>query len=226
MHKAVGGDMRRDPGRVLAVLASLAPDVAVLQEVDRRLGPRPAVLPRAMIEEHGLTPAPVAVPGGVSLGWHGNAVLLGPRVAARGAERLTLPGVEPRGAVLAHLHAAGRPLRVVGTHLGLTRAARRGQLAVIAARLSDGEAPALIAGDMNEWTGARGLEALSGFEVIAPGPSFPARRPLLALDRVALGPGLRLSATGVASGTLARIASDHLPVWVDLDWAGMGGAAP
>ena len=216
----MGGDGRRDPGRVLAALAALAPDVAVLQEVDRRLGPRPAALPRAMIEAHGLRPAPVAAPGGVSLGWHGNAVLIGPRVAARGAERLDLPGVEPRGAVLAHLTALGRPLRVVGTHLGLTRGARRRQLAVIAAHLGGGGGPALIAGDTNEWTNARGLEALSGFEVIAPGPSFPARRPLLALDRVALGPGLAALGFGVASGALARLASDHLPVWVDLDWPG------
>ena len=44
-------DRRRDPERIMTVLRELHADVIALQEVDRRIGAREAVLPRALLDE-------------------------------------------------------------------------------------------------------------------------------------------------------------------------------
>ncbi|WP_197520715.1 endonuclease/exonuclease/phosphatase family protein [Agrobacterium vitis] len=54
-----------------------------------------------------------------------------------------------------------------------------------------------------------------------PVPSFPARLPVLALDRIMTNrPGL-IADMQVHDSPLARLASDHLPLkaWIDLDKA-------
>ena len=78
--------------------------------------------------------------------------------------------------------------------------------------------PTAILGDFNEWSAAQGLEALHArYALHAPGHSFHAARPIAALDRVALSPGLSLRDAGVVESKQAKIASDHLPVWADVD---------
>ena len=212
IRKCLGLDMRRRPERTLEVIAETHADIVVLQEVDRRLAPRPAALPRAMIEaETDYTPLDLGGTG-VSLGWHGNAILLRKGVAGRVVERLDLPGLEPRGALIAEV--AG--LRVVGTHLGLRRRDRRRQLAQIHAALAALVAmPTAILGDFNEWAQTTGLEALAG-DFIVHGKSFHAARPVAALDRIALSADLVLADAGVSQGPKASVASDHLPVWASI----------
>ena len=71
MRKAVGLDRRRDPHRIMDVINQTGADVVVLQEADRRLGPRPAALPRHLIaSESDYISADLAV-NNVSLGSHG-----------------------------------------------------------------------------------------------------------------------------------------------------------
>ncbi|MBS8228957.1 endonuclease/exonuclease/phosphatase family protein [Vannielia litorea] len=214
LRKCRGTDGRRDPGRVLAVIAGLNADVVALQEADLRLGPRHAALPPAMVEaESDFELVPLAT-SPVSVGWHGNAVLVRKGLAHSEAQRIELPGLEPRGAVAVEVEG----LRLVGVHLGLLRSSRRAQLHHLRARLEAlPPRPTVITGDFNEWRAARGLEPLAGaFETHAPGRSFPTRRPLAALDRLALSPELTLEAAGVEAGPLARRASDHLPIWADI----------
>ena len=75
MRKAMGTDRKRDPARILRVIQTLAADIVVLQEADMRLGPRPSALPMDQVTaQTGLIAVPV--PSEVSIGWHGNAVLL------------------------------------------------------------------------------------------------------------------------------------------------------
>ena len=217
VRKAVGLDWRRRPERCLDALVAVAPDIALLQEADRRLEPRrAAIAPETIRERTGLAALPVAA-NDVSLGWHGNAVLAREGIELRGVERIVLPGIEPRGAVLLRLEADGRPLAVVATHLGLRRACRRLQLALIVERLEAAGVPGLIAGDFNEWREDRDrLDLPERYEVVAPGYSFHAARPVARLDRFVLSPGLRATASGVERGPAARMASDHLPVWLEL----------
>jgi endonuclease/exonuclease/phosphatase family metal-dependent hydrolase len=227
IRKAVGLDWRRHPHRTLDVLNALEPDVAVLQEADRRLGPRPAALPHHLIEaETDLVPAPLA-PNDVSLGWHGNAILLrrGIKVAETG--HIELPGLEPRGAVLARVQRDTDELLVVGVHLGLLRGWRRRQLATLRRHLSDDDAAiSLVAGDFNEWSTEIGLEPLAdAYRVISPGRTFHAGRPAAALDKFAHGQAIRAVASGVDDSVLARRSSDHLPIWIEVEVAHGDAAA-
>ena len=77
IRKALGTDRRRDPERIMRIIRSLHADVVVLQEADRRRAPRPSALPLDRVEEiTGMRPVPT--PSDVSIGWHGNAVLVRP----------------------------------------------------------------------------------------------------------------------------------------------------
>lgn len=219
IRKAVGLDRRREPSRILDVIAGLEADVVALQEADRRLGARPGVLDPAEIEARtGLVPLAVAA-NDVSLGWHGNALLVRPGVTLRGLTRLALPSLEPRGAVLAELDGPAGPLRVLGVHLALTRAWRRRQIEAILAALAPlPDRPTVVMGDFNEWSRLGGLAPLTrDFELLSPGRSFHAARPLAALDRFALGGGLSAGDAGVRQDRLASMASDHLPIWTDVE---------
>ncbi|MCP5037566.1 MAG: metal-dependent hydrolase [Rhodobacteraceae bacterium] len=214
MRKAIGLDRRRDAGRILDVINALEADVVVLQEADRRLGPRPSALPHALLEGHSdFVPAHLAE-NHVSLGFHGNAILVRRGIKVAAAKRIDLPGLEPRGAVSVEI---GGVLRVVGVHLGLMRRHRRAQIGQIKRALNGVDMPTAILGDFNEWSPYQGLEGLAeGFTLHAPGRSYHAARPVAALDRVALSHGLELRDAGVEEDGQARIASDHLPVWVDV----------
>lgn len=218
IRKAVGLDWRRRPERILAVLDEVAADVAVLQEADKRLGPRPAALPHAVVEAHGWTPID---PGpGPSLGWHGNAVLLRPGFTGEVVERLTLPGVEPRGALVVRITSGGTSLTLVATHLGLSPGARHRQVTAILTAVKDIAGPLVIAGDLNERAPARLLPAHGHrLTVVTPGLSFHAAKPFVALDHLIVAGGVAVKETGVHISPLSRTASDHLPIWADLGFA-------
>lgn len=221
IRKAVGLDWRRDPMRTLRVIGSLGADVVALQEADKRLGPRPAaVSPEAIARETGLRAVPLSR-SAVSLGWHGNAVLVREGIEVAGTQLLELPGIEPRGCVLVRLGTQAGPLTVVGVHLGLRRRCRRLQLARILEALGDaGCARAVILGDFNEWSVDRGVEPLlPRFRVVSPGLSFHASQQVAPLDRFALGPSVELVDMGVETSPAARRASDHLPVWTEIELA-------
>ena len=215
MHKARGLDGRRDPSRVVDVLNSLNADVIALQEVDMRLGDRPTSLPKDMILRETDFEVMALAQNDVSLGWHGNAILVRRGISVVKTDRIDLPGLEPRGAVAVQLDDG---LNIVGVHLGLLRQSRRKQLARIVAHLDDVE-NAVVIGDMNEWTSARGFEALEDdFVLHAPGRSFHAAWPITALDRIAISHGVTLIGAGVEQRPLAKRASDHLPIWADVSY--------
>ncbi|RMD47542.1 MAG: hypothetical protein D6832_05860, partial [Alphaproteobacteria bacterium] len=137
VRKGMGTDRRRDPARTLEVVSRLGAQVVALQEADHRLAPRPAALPpEAIAARTGLVP--LRAPGaGPSLGHHGNALLVAPAIRPLRVEPLSLPHLEPRGALLAELALPdGQALRVIAVHLGLLRRWRREQLEHIARLLA------------------------------------------------------------------------------------------
>jgi endonuclease/exonuclease/phosphatase family metal-dependent hydrolase len=151
IRKAVGLDWKRKPERILAVLEEIAPDIVVLQEADKRLGPRPSAIPIGLLALHGnflhLDPGP-----GPSLGWHGNAVLLKPGLVGEVLDLINLPGLEPRGAFVARIRPEGGPgvLTLVATHLGLNLGSRHRQVATILEATRGLDEPLVIAGDLND----------------------------------------------------------------------------
>lgn len=217
IHKGVGGDGRRDPQRILDVIDELGADIVALQEVDIRFGNRQSVLDLQDIEQRDWQVAAVpTLPQ--SMGWHGNAILVRPSIAILTIEAEALPQIEPRGAVRAKLRAGDAEICVTAMHLDLSGLRRKRQFAHLCNASRAPGLPAVMLGDCNEWLrpigGDRGLAA--HWDMIAPGPSFPARRPLLALDRVMHTPHWRVLETQVHNSALARRASDHLPIRVAL----------
>ncbi len=214
IRKARGLDNKRMPERIVEVINGLEADIVLLQEADTRLGVRKPAIPRALIETETDFDLLEVSESGVSLGWHGNAVLIRPDLAVSDVERLDLPGFEPRGAIRFTL--VDSTLSIVATHLGLMRRDRRAQLTALRGGTATC-ANAIIAGDLNEWSKSKGFEALDGrFSLHAPGLSFHARRPIAALDRFAVTDGVAMVGGGVDDAQLARKASDHLPVWADV----------
>lgn len=214
IRKAVGTDRRRDPARVLRVIAETGAEIVVLQEADLRLPPRrPALDAQAIRAATGLEPVGLDH-GRVSLGWHGNAVLAAPGIGVERVLLHDLPGLEPRGCIVAVLNRAGLRFRVVGVHLGLLRTSRRQQLTAVLSHLSADEAlPTLIAGDFNERSLAVGLGRLSRrFSILSAGPTWHARKPLFALDRMAVTAEFHPLRLEVHRSAEADRASDHLPL--------------
>jgi endonuclease/exonuclease/phosphatase family metal-dependent hydrolase len=220
IHKAVGLDRRRDPDRIIAVLREIDADIIALQEADRRYGTRAGVLPRQVLDDH--TPYRV-VPiehGHLgrpdSMGWHGNALLVRRDIEVTSAAMVPLPTLEPRGAIRADLVAGGQPLRVVGMHLDLSGLRRRQQVRTVIdhCRGCDGDHPAVLMGDFNEWSRQGGCfrELTHGWRLLAPGRSFPSRRPVAQLDRIAVSDDWEVASAAVHHSPLASVASDHLPV--------------
>ncbi|KFE34552.1 endonuclease/exonuclease/phosphatase family protein [Thioclava atlantica] len=219
LHKCVGSDRRHDPERIVAVIKALQADVIALQEVDRRMGARPAALPPGLIEaETDFIHHDMPRTGPDSLGWHGQVVLVRRGTRVLGVDPITLPGLEPRGALAVEIALdSGDPFVLVAAHLGLRRGDRRAQWARIAKTLKDARPhPALAIGDFNEWRAQHGFEALTGFHIHAPGPTYPARAPVGRLDRIVTSPGLRVVRAGVLDTPVSRVASDHLPIWADV----------
>jgi endonuclease/exonuclease/phosphatase family metal-dependent hydrolase len=218
IQKCVGLDLRRQPRRILNVLDRLGANIVVLQEADKRLPPRPAALPHFVLNEAGWQVADLG--GAGSLGWHGNAVIWrGDGIIQTGQAHIPLPGLEPRGAVRVEFDTPIGAVRVIGLHLGLIARYRQQQVTHLSRELSGlPEMPTIWAGDFNDWS--RGLPVLDRWaplmRFLPPQPSFPAPRPVGALDRIALGGAIRAVGQGVHAERPAHIASDHLPVWADL----------
>ncbi len=217
IHKCVGTDGVFDPGRVASVLRELDADIIALQEADMRFGARQGILDlEKLYETCGYRSVPKIGSRAASHGWHGNVILYREGVAGH-VERLKLPGLEPRGAVVVDIDLAKGSLRVIAAHLGLLRRSRTKQVSMIleAAQPKDGR-PVILMGDMNEWRLGRrsALKLLSPHfgPFDRPVPSFPASFPLWPLDRVLVSPNIHVHDLEAHVSPLAQLASDHLPV--------------
>lgn len=212
---------------IASVLRGLDADIVGLQEVlSSEQVPQPGQLER-LADATGR----VAVAGATLVEEdtrYGNGLLLRhPPLEVRRHD-LSVPGAEPRGALEVVLDgrrltpAWPGPVRVVTTHLGLRRRERGRQIARLVELVSESNPAPLLAlmGDTNEWRPRPFPDPLRVLEgPLLPVPirrTFPARSPLVALDRIWVDPGAQLLHSGVERGREARRASDHLPVFADV----------
>jgi endonuclease/exonuclease/phosphatase family metal-dependent hydrolase len=153
-----------------------------------------------------------------SSGPFGNAILSASPAEEAWTVDLSVPGREPRAALVARFRLSGRGWTVVATHFGLRPGERAAQVERLLAALPHGD-PLVLLADVNAfvpWSPAlRRLQRRFG-PPAAPA-SFPARWPALPLDRVWAGDGARVVRGWAHRSPGARVASDHLPVCADVE---------
>jgi endonuclease/exonuclease/phosphatase family metal-dependent hydrolase len=222
-----GTDGRRDPERVARVIADLAPDLAGLQEV----GGPPAPGDRDPAQHLGRLTGMVSAFGPTAplRGQpYGNAILSRHPIEATRVYDLSVPGREPRGCLRADVVLPATRVHLFSAHLGLSWRERRRQAALLLSAdiLRDAALahPLVLVGDFNS-VGARAavprflrrqlLDAAraAGNEA----PTFPSRFPLLRLDHCYVAPALAVREVEVIRSPAARLASDHLPLLVELE---------
>jgi endonuclease/exonuclease/phosphatase family metal-dependent hydrolase len=225
IHRTRGADGRVDPDRVLAaILASptlACADILALQEAEGECPPYAGFPPLAVLPaQTGLRSVHEGEGtrwGAASHGFIGTILYLRPPLLAVHVTVIDLPGVCPRGAVVAEVQGGPRPFRVVATHLSLSQPLRIVQMRTLAQHLARRPAMAtVLMGDLNEWRPWGGLvfsARIAGRRLTGPTrATFPARLPLLSLDRILCDlPGAVTGASAIATPEV-RAASDHLPL--------------
>jgi endonuclease/exonuclease/phosphatase family metal-dependent hydrolase len=218
IHRTVGSDGCPDATRISTVLKEIDADLIALQEVGYRHDD-PAHLLNALSDA-----LAVSVIEGVTLlderGHYGNAVLTRLPVAAIRRHDISVAGREQRGVIDLHLNTQGVALQVMATHLGLRAYERRFQVERLISLLDASTAGVkILLGDFNEWFPWSGtLRRLRRtFGRLPAVPTFPARSPILALDRIGVQPASVIANVYAYRSPLARSASDHLPLVAELN---------
>ncbi len=154
-------------------------------------------------------------------GHHGNAILSRFPIVREHNQDVTHLAFERRGLLHCALDvpSLAEPLHCVCVHLSLLARSRRFQIDALAddltARIGD-DAPLVIAGDFNDWGNKAGprLAARLGLDEAhtvlhrRPAFSFPARLPVLPLDRIYVR-GLQVADCAVQRGPAWARLSDH-----------------
>lgn len=235
VHKCIGGvDRRYRPERVSGIIAHYQPDFALLQEVTsgarRSLGHRQVDLLGGMLDMRYRAYFPnVTLARG---GEYGNAVLGRHPITETRNIDLTVPLKKPRAVmhVRSRLQRVGfsrpRTIHVFNLHLGLSGIERKAQLR----RFLDSQpfqgldprSPVVVAGDFNDLWGTLGRKLLepAGFRGLKrPIRTFPAFAPVRALDSIYVRGPIDFVRVFRSRLTLAKRASDHLPLIADLEIA-------
>jgi len=225
IHKGIGGrDRRYSLGRVIDCIEAENPDLICLQEVDRLVrrsdfDDQPRLLAR-YFRCHAVFQANVPVGGG----GYGNLVLSRWPVESRHRITLRQRSRKPRGAQLVLVDSPEGRLHLVHTHLGLAEGERHWQMDRLLGHMLFRSAdlhPTMIVGDFNDWRDTLAAAALSrnGFsQVTSPVNrfrTFPSWLAIGALDKVFVRGGIAVRHARVVRTSLAKTASDHLPLVID-----------
>lgn len=199
-------------------LAAREPDLVFCQEVFHDAGEQEL---QAEILTSELGHAHVFGPNAFyGKGCHGNATFARLPVANAFNVNMTESFFEKRGMLCTWLEADHGPFVALNVHFSLTSRQRRRQWwKLLAALPADASTRVIAGGDFNDWSGSLDRRALrSGLlkNALWATPrgerqSFPARRPLFALDRIYYR-GFRLRSVQVLTGLPWSKLSDHLPV--------------
>lgn len=220
---------------MMNALKSVAPDIVILQEVQgknvRRLITHEAwpVVPQHKFLGHHLDLKAVYGLNAVyDHGHHGNAVLSRFPIKGWSNKDISVNALESRGILQCTLQPKGwlSPVAIFSVHLNLLARDRRKQYQVLIRHIQEQVPegmPVIVAGDFNDWRGEASDPLLQGLglqEVFLLGQgrhalSFPARMPLLSLDRIYIR-GLHPVSAMVMKNSPWSHLSDHLPLLASL----------
>ena len=232
VRRCLGTDGRLSPARIAEVIASCAPDVVALQELD--VGrPRTGGVDQAhaIARELGMQHIHFNAALRVMEEQYGDAILTtrpSKLVKAGPLPGLSRrPGLEPRGALWASVQLGGAHVQIINTHLGLRGPERLVQVDALLGHDWLGHPacrePAILLGDFNAPPRSRAYQRLTAHlrdaqvasRLHRPKPTFPARLPMLRIDHVFVSRMIDVARVEIIRTPLARVASDHLPILVE-----------
>ncbi|MEA3274639.1 MAG: endonuclease/exonuclease/phosphatase family protein [Pseudomonadota bacterium] len=232
VHSCIGMDGKLSPERIARLISRYAPDVVALQELDvgraRTEGMDQAHLIARYLEmDFHFHPALH-----IEEERYGDAILthLPMRLVKAGplpglADR---PGLEPRGALWVAIDVQGTELQVLNTHLGLLPRERRTQVEALLGPEwlghPDCRRPVVLCGDFNALPASKVCRRLRTrlndaqieLDSHRPRSTFFGRFPVARIDHVFVDLGLETVDIEVPDSELVRVASDHLPLIVEL----------
>ncbi|AQQ67762.1 oxidoreductase [Microbulbifer agarilyticus] len=237
VHICKGMDGKLSPERIARVIARYSPDIVALQEVDVRRQRTGGVdqahqISRMLSMDCHFQPAMH-----LEDERYGDAIMT--HLPVRLIKKGILPGppensrfrnsAEPRGALWMEIDFHGTAIQMFNTHLGLSKGERQRQVdALMGEDWLGGEKchnkPRILVGDFNALPGAGEIkkltEVLDDAQLKLPGHkpkgTFFSRLPKARIDYIFVEPGLQVSDIHVPRSELTRLASDHLPLIVDL----------
>ena len=236
IHSCVNTDGKVNPERIGAVIEELTPDLVALQEVDAGI-PRTHHQEQAKIlgETLGMDYRffPVVKNGDQK---YGLAILS--RLRFQDVRLGRLPAVYPssklnlqkRGVMWAIIETPSRPVHFFNTHLSLYRLERRKQVKALLGEdwlmAVPKQEPVILCGDFNAGPLSPVYRRLSHYLMDAPKKTiharrpratFPSRAPFFRIDHIFISRHFRTREARVLLDQKSRLASDHLPLCVDLE---------
>jgi endonuclease/exonuclease/phosphatase family metal-dependent hydrolase len=224
-------DRKTSTGRIAEVIAACRPDVVALQEID--CGQiRPAIADQAGEIAHRLAlflslPSPLRLErercGNVILSRHPL------RLIKAGGLRRSRRWRNParRGALWVELALGENSIQVINTHLGLTPRERLYQARVLTGpewlEHPACTPPVVLCGDFNTQAGSAVHRLIGGLlrdaelsGPLTPKKTWPSIYPVMRLDHLFVSADIVVTKVEVSATGLSRLASDHLPLVVDL----------
>lgn len=231
VHRCVGADRKLDLERVAEVIASARCDIVALQELDvGRSRTRGVDQAHRLAELLGMRSHFNAALH-VEEERYGDAILTAlPETLVRAGplpHYRKMRGLETRGAVWVTVEALGAKVQIINTHLGLIPAEQQQQAAALIGDWMAQDAwtaPAILLGDFNASPYSKTYRMLNAalkdaqtMVPFVPMSTFPAKFPFMRIDHVFLAGPWKVRKVETPFGGAARVASDHLPLVVELD---------
>jgi endonuclease/exonuclease/phosphatase family metal-dependent hydrolase len=210
----VNGRGTPDAARAAFVISELDADVIALQEV---LRPFTGEDPLEMLSDALGLHLAFAVTRQHRLGQLGNAILSRFPISGLSVLDISHSRIERRGALCARFNdkPGGAGVAIVATHLSLVDRTRHRQVQSLLEHPELASGAAVLLGDMNAWRNCKASreldETLERHHNRAWPASFPAPRPVLALDRI-YARGADVIDVRTHESAASKRASDHLPV--------------
>jgi len=236
IHRAIGVDRRFRLERIEEIVRDHAPHLLLLQEVDRGV-PRSRRLDLAAELAERLDYPHYAAGHNVWLkeGSYGNATLSRFEILAERNIDLTIGRHKRRGCQHTRLevpHPSGpTTLDLFNMHLGLSARERTRQIERLVSSKEFLElpfrAPCIVGGDFNDWRSLlrpflvdtckfKSATDRSRGEIVRAIPTYPSFAPQGPLDRIYYRGPWRLLTAYSCRHQMAKVASDHLPIIVEL----------
>jgi len=241
IHSCINVRRKVDPDGIIQVIAAYSPDIVALQEVDARKSRSNFIdQPKLLAERLEMQAEyfPLLRNGSEQFGL---AILA--RHPIRKVKYEQLPALETgkprevRGAMWIRVLTSGQPINFVNTHLGLYRRERFLQIRTLFSRLwglgIPEDEPLIFCGDLNAVARSAVCHEvcvyLADVQQMVKQPGYPkatffSRYPLLRIDHIFVSSHFSPRRVHVPDDPVTRRASDHLPVFAELEWTESGGA--